>query len=316
MSRDVSNENLTTAEDNIEVNVAESQPARSEHHDVTAQDNVIVHNLAYSRPQPVQRSNGDFGELAALRNVRIPAFWRVNPTLWFTQVEAQFHINGIRSDNSKFNAVVGYLDPEILNEVSDLVQAPPDKDKYTSFKKQLIARFSESKERQLNRLMTGLELGDRRPSSFLREMRRLSGENFPDEMLTTLWMSRMPGHIRGILSAKLGIPLNTLAEIADRILENTSGPGVCSTTATLQEEPSNDLHRRVKKIEDSLVHLTNKISALAVSQGKPQRQRSRSRPRSSSTSQENTGLCFYHKKFGIGAKKCLNPCSYEEKQGK
>lgn len=208
-------------------------------------------------------------EIAALKNLKIPPFWKINPALWFVQIEAQFHNNRISSDNSKFNAIIAALDPEILNEVSDLVQTPPAVDKYLAFKKQLIARFTESKERQLNKLMTTLELGDKRPSSLLREMRRLAGENVPDDMLSTIWMSRMPNHVRGILSANLNIDLATLSEIADKIMDNMSTTSNQVFAANVDECRNNlTLDQRLTEVEATLANLTTMVQSLKADQNR------------------------------------------------
>src|ERR1700704_5566698 len=69
--------------------------------------------------------------------IRIPPFWKTNPQLWFTQTEAQFATAGIRSDISKYNNLVGKLDIDILNNVSDIVLNPPAQDKYQTLKNRL-----------------------------------------------------------------------------------------------------------------------------------------------------------------------------------
>lgn len=252
-------------------------------------------------------------EIAALKNLKIPPFWKINPALWFVQIEAQFHNNRISSDNSKFNAIIAALDPEILNEVSDLVQTPPAVDKYLAFKKQLIARFTESKERQLNKLMTTLELGDKRPSSLLREMRRLAGENVPDDMLSTIWMSRMPNHVRGILSANLNIDLATLSEIADKIMDNMSTTSNQVFAANVDECRNNlTLDQRLTEVEATLANLTTMVQSLKADRN---RSRGKSRTRSFSRGRKASSkeVCFYHSKYGEEARRCDKPCSFPQK---
>ncbi|XP_055922150.1 uncharacterized protein LOC129953224 [Eupeodes corollae] len=187
--------------------------------------------------------------------------------LWFVQIEAQFHNNRISSDNSKFNAIIAALDPEILNEVSDLVQTPPVTDKYPAFKKQLIGRFTESKERQLNKLITSLELGDRRPSSLLREMRRLAGENVPDDMLSTIWMSKMQNHVRGILSSSLDI--TALSKIADNM---STAPNLVFAAEVNECRNINSLDQRLTEVESALSSLTTLVQSLKVGQNISQTQ--------------------------------------------
>lgn len=57
---------------------------------------------------------GNSSEAESLKNMKVPAFWRTNVKLWFMKVEAQFHGNNIRSDLSKYYAVVSALDCSTL----------------------------------------------------------------------------------------------------------------------------------------------------------------------------------------------------------
>ncbi|CAI6376867.1 unnamed protein product [Macrosiphum euphorbiae] len=62
--------------------------------------------------------------------VKVPPFWKIDPAIWSAQVEAQFHLGGITNDLTKYNHIVGAVDTEILSQVSDIIQKPPDTDRY------------------------------------------------------------------------------------------------------------------------------------------------------------------------------------------
>lgn len=38
---------------------------------------------------------------------KVPPFWKLNPQLWFKQIEAQFSNSGIVNDLTKYNTIVG-----------------------------------------------------------------------------------------------------------------------------------------------------------------------------------------------------------------
>ncbi|GBM36994.1 hypothetical protein AVEN_9479-1 [Araneus ventricosus] len=57
--------------------------------------------------------------------VRVPAFWANNVKLYFAQIEANFRIAGIVSEQTKFDTLVAALDPQTLTHVSDLLYIPP-----------------------------------------------------------------------------------------------------------------------------------------------------------------------------------------------
>ncbi|GBN32433.1 hypothetical protein AVEN_70755-1 [Araneus ventricosus] len=46
--------------------------------------------------------------------VRVPAFWANNVKLYFAQIEANFRIAGIVSEQTKFDTLVAVLDPQTL----------------------------------------------------------------------------------------------------------------------------------------------------------------------------------------------------------
>ncbi|KAK4871748.1 hypothetical protein RN001_015872 [Aquatica leii] len=134
-------------------------------------------------------------EVNEIRHIKLPCFWQKRPSLWFAQVDAQFYQFGVRADTTKYYTVVAALDSNVLQQVADVIENPPATDKYEALKCQLIARFTDSQEKQLRTLLTDLELGDRQPSQLLREMKALAGNKIDEEVLRTLWLQRMPSQI-------------------------------------------------------------------------------------------------------------------------
>ncbi|KAK4887207.1 hypothetical protein RN001_003478 [Aquatica leii] len=131
-----------------------------------------------------------------VRQVKLPPFWQVNPTLWFTQVDAQFYTYKLKSEITKYFTVISCLDSAVLQEVSDILVNPPETDKYENLKRQLIERFS---------------LGDKSPSQLLREIKTLADNKVSDEVLKTLWLQRLPTNIQAILSASSDVTLENMA---------------------------------------------------------------------------------------------------------
>ncbi|CAD7081697.1 unnamed protein product [Hermetia illucens] len=119
----------------------------------------------------------------SIRDVKLPPFWAPRPTLWFAQVEAQFASNRITTDNAKFNAVISCLDFAILEQIADVVEKPPLVNKYDELKRQLIQRFTDTPETSLTKVLTELELGDKRPSQFYREIKSMAGDQLPEDAI-------------------------------------------------------------------------------------------------------------------------------------
>ncbi|GFQ65951.1 hypothetical protein TNCT_331811, partial [Trichonephila clavata] len=59
------------------------------------------------------------------------------------QLEAQFELDKVLNDTTKFNYVLSAVESDILNSVSDLVLKPPENGKYEALKKHLIEVHSE-----------------------------------------------------------------------------------------------------------------------------------------------------------------------------
>lgn len=74
---------------------------------------------------------------------------------------------GITVESTKYAHVIASLQPEIAQEVRDLLVNPPTNNPYTELKEELIRRTSQSKQRRLQQLLITEELGDRKPSQLL-----------------------------------------------------------------------------------------------------------------------------------------------------
>jgi hypothetical protein len=126
--------------------------------------------------------------------VRLPPFWAERPNVWFAQAEAQFTLAGISSEQTKFYYVIAHLDHRYATEVEDIITSPPEREPYTTLRTELIRRLSPSKEQRIHQLLTLQEMGDRKPSQFLRRLRSLAPD-VPDDFLRSIWSSRLPTNI-------------------------------------------------------------------------------------------------------------------------
>ena len=92
--------------------------------------------------------------------VRIPTFWAQDPEMWFAQVETQFALAGITTEDTKFNYVASNLDSKYAIEIRDILTSPPDNGKYTKLKSELIGQLSGSQDQKTRRLLERKEIGD------------------------------------------------------------------------------------------------------------------------------------------------------------
>jgi hypothetical protein len=103
--------------------------------------------------------------------IRLPPFWAERPAVWFAQAEAQFSLAGISNETTKFYYVISQLDHWYAAEVEDVITSPPQQDPYTKLRTELLKRLSLSREQCAQQLLTFEEMGDRKPSQFLRHLR-------------------------------------------------------------------------------------------------------------------------------------------------
>ena len=136
--------------------------------------------------------------------------------MWFCQVENLFITRRITSQQTKYAYIIASLQPEVAQEIRDLLLRPPTADCYDVLKAELIRRTSESEQKRLRQLLTTEELGDRKPSQLLRRMQQLLGENKLDENLfKQLFVQRLPTNAQLVVAPSLDkLDIEGLANIA------------------------------------------------------------------------------------------------------
>lgn len=247
-------------------------------------------------------------------SIRTPPFCKDRPALWFASLEAQFFINKITSQTTKFNYAVSLLDTNCTREVEDIIISPPGHTPYQILKDAIISRFSESYEEKIRRLLEKELMGDRKPSSFLRHLKSLAGPNFPDDLLKSIWSSRLPRHLQIVLAAQRLQKLGELAELADTLMEiQSQPPEVCAAGSS--QAPSSE-QSSLLALQKQVAELTLTVASLTApgTQFRGRfRDRSSSRNRNRSYSRpRNDQLCWYHDRFGAKAERCIKPCAFIE----
>ncbi|GFW01922.1 uncharacterized protein TNCV_3028931 [Trichonephila clavipes] len=82
-------------------------------------------------------------------SIKIPPFWFDKPEIWFYQVEAQFRICRITSEETMFSHLVAQLEPRVLEDIWDIVK-DSNPNKYTATKERLLKIFVESENKKKN----------------------------------------------------------------------------------------------------------------------------------------------------------------------
>ena len=289
---------------------------------------VDARNNSVSTQQNLQvGERADPREIAAIKNCRLPQFWKENPSTWFNLVEATFVLHGISGDATKYGLVLSILGPDGLQEVANILRHPPVREKYKTVKDALLARLSLSADRELHAMLTQLELGDKMPSRLLRDMRVLAGDKVSEDVLRVKWLDYIPGSTQRLLRVfKPTTALDELATVADELFDPASN--VMEAGASDSKTPHNfavgggptpfrkpvqtstvlelaALRASLGKVTVTLRELPEQITApMSIN-----RSRSRTRSVAPSTTARN-GLCYFHFKFGAAAQKCERPYSF------
>ena len=258
-------------------------------------------NVKEDSPPLVERNPP--GTNVAAVSIKLPPFWPADPHVWFAQVEAQFATRHITQQRTMFDYVVSSLQPEAVTEVRDLLLAPPENTPYDALKSQLIKRTAASEQRRLQQLFHAEELGDRKPSQFLRRLQQLLGDaahGFDPKFLRELFLQRLPSNARMVLaSSSDDVSLDELAQLADRIMD------VSTPTVAAVSSPS--MTSELEQLRSEVTRLNALVQKLQLStRTQPHIRNPRSR---SPSPRRPPNLCWYHFRFGDNAQKCRPPCS-------
>lgn len=156
-----------------------------------------------------QQGGADRGPdvMAISLSSRLPEFWTDQPHVWFIPIEA-------------------ILAPQLLGDDSpcccEIAQGSNNATgKFNALKDKMLSMFEDTRNRQIEKLMGQIELGDLKPSQLLRKMRDLARDSFPDETLRILWQGWLPTAVRAVLVVADTTDLDKLTQIADNVAEAT-----------------------------------------------------------------------------------------------
>lgn len=218
--------------------------------------------------------------------------------------------------------MAGNLDPKYAAEVRDILTKPPSTGKYEKLKTELILRLSATQDQKTRQLLEHEEIGDRKPTQFLRHLRALAGTVVPDSVLKPLWLTRLPASTQAILATQQKADLDALAVLADAVLEANPRPHVAETAvATNAMEAMMERLTILMTAKMGEIANTLRQEVAAITEDRRDYRSSRSdsrssphpRSRSRSASRHQDGVCWYHRRFGDQASKCTSPCQYKLK---
>ncbi|XP_065182576.1 uncharacterized protein LOC135813407 [Sycon ciliatum] len=253
--------------------------------------------------------------------IKLSPFWPKDSQLWFAQAEAVFATRKITRQLTKFQYVIGALEPEYAIEIRDMIISPPDDRPYEQLRDTLVRQTQQSQQQRLRHLLTEEVLGDRKPSQLLRRMQQLLGSaDIDTSLLRELFIQRLPAGVQMVLaSSGDSMSLDKIADMADRILE-VSAPHATATVAAatvaaapVASAPAANVPR--SELDDLRCQIANLTAAVQQLSRSRLSSRHGSRTSSRDSSPSRDGLCFYHRRFGDRALHCRPGCQYQSGNG-
>lgn len=125
--------------------------------------------------------------------LHMPSFIPSHPQLWFILIELDVENYKITSDVSPFRWVAGPLSPGATLQVRKVALSSRN---YDALKEAVISWIAPAEDQRIRQMPQGIELGSKKPSELLREMRPVKGANSGDDpMLGELRLQRLVLHL-------------------------------------------------------------------------------------------------------------------------
>ena len=160
------------------------------------------------------------GPSVARIQIKPPPFYKKSPELWFKQLESQFFLAGIHSSVTKFHHALAVLPEEVACNISDVTATD-----YDALKLSVLDSLKANRHQLIEEAMAAMELGDRRPSQLVNEIRRRFSEvgvHVDDTIVKSRLLSALPAHLRSALVGHEDADVATFAKIADSMLAVSS----------------------------------------------------------------------------------------------
>lgn len=250
--------------------------------------------------------------------IELPPFYAEDVTIWWSQVERRLALANLTTEKTRYDYVTAALPMEVARKVSDLISKEPAHLPFTTLKQRILGEFEPTNSEKLNKLLEGCELGDKKPSALLREMKELAGGRVDNDILRKLFFKQLPDFLTKIFITTSVTDLDAAAAAADKAKEegmftsNTVLAVKSGTTPT--SAPSQNISELVIALTESVQQLLrdNQNYRSRSRSRNSSRSNSRNRDRSESNNRKFT-KCRYHYKFGDKARHCRRWCEkYDE----
>ena len=174
--------------------------------------------------------------------IKVPPFYRRNTSAWFKTLESQFKLARITSEETRFHYLVANL-PE---DIAALLLTESTQEHYSDLKAEVISAVEKTKQEKINDLFDITDIGDDKPSIFLRKLiTKMENCNITatNDELTQRLLRCLPASVSTPLRAFQDLSPHRIAAIADSMLINTvPTPPPAMPSASLHQVKSSFVH--------------------------------------------------------------------------
>eukprot|EP00096_Caligus_rogercresseyi_P009774 TRINITY_DN3386_c0_g1_i1.p2 TRINITY_DN3386_c0_g1~~TRINITY_DN3386_c0_g1_i1.p2 ORF type:complete len:248 (+),score=10.91 TRINITY_DN3386_c0_g1_i1:1973-2716(+) len=214
--------------------------------------------------------------------VHLANFFAEDPAFWFRQAESQFQLKGITSSITKLEHVISALDHRTAKNVKDILRETPQKDSYERLKARLLEEFTLSIDERAARLLKFSSSSSDTPTQILNQMMDLLPEgNEPDFLFIEIFLQQLPPPVRCNIRTHDRKDLRALAKLADVYAQDLSLSNINAV------RPYSSFERKSRTPSPKSTSSFQRAS-----------------------SQLPLTLCYYHRRWGDKARKCIPPCSF------
>ena len=143
---------------------------------------------------------------------------------WFTLAESTFNCSGEADPWLHFDMVLPSLPEEVIQQLPGILHSVDDiADPYRTLKTRLLNLFTPNPLCQ--KIISGSDLGDRRPSQMMEDMLGLLPPGEPEGMLfKTHFINRLLVNIRNhVVTASFTLSSREMADVADNLWFDRNG---------------------------------------------------------------------------------------------
>jgi hypothetical protein len=243
---------------------------------------------------------------APQREVKLPPFEEDRPTAWFKSAEVMLNLHGVRDREMWFYFTQWALTNQQKKLVDDIISMDPTPpDAYALLKGRLLSLYDRGERARYMKFRKLPDLGGRRPSELLAEMRALypKGEEHSNAFRYEFF-ARLPPNIQAMLGEDDSSSATELAARADALQATAAG----STHSVNAVDADGEV--AVVRQDNNRKRKISKISK----KGKDRDAGGDGAPQSGPKPWELLGLCRAHYKFGDEAYKrnCRPGCARAE----